>query len=71
MGTNMTYEELVPRPQVAKEIGVSHRTICRWENEKRPGFDRAVKIGRSVFHPRTRIEAAKTLGNRLAEEPAE
>jgi predicted DNA-binding transcriptional regulator AlpA len=52
-------EQLVPRPKVAREIGVSHRTICRWEAKKRPGFDRAVKIGQRVFHPRSRIEAVK------------
>jgi predicted DNA-binding transcriptional regulator AlpA len=58
-------EELVPRPKVAKELGISHRTICRYETEKRPGFDRPVKIGGRVFHPRSRIDAVKALGNLL------
>jgi hypothetical protein len=53
------YEEFVPRPKIAREFGVSHRSICRWEKEKRPGFDQAVKIGKLVFHPRSRIEAVK------------
>jgi hypothetical protein len=56
-------EEMVPRPQVAKELGTTIRTICRYETEKRPGFDRPVKIGGRVFHPRSRIEAVKILGN--------
>jgi hypothetical protein len=33
-------EELVPRPKVARELGTTTRTICRYEVEKRPGFDR-------------------------------
>jgi hypothetical protein len=58
--TNMyEYDELVPRPRVAKEMGVSHRTVCRWEALKRPGFDHAVKIGLRVFHRRSKIEAVK------------
>jgi hypothetical protein len=61
-------ETLVARPQVAKELGISHRTLCRYETEKKPGFDRAVKIGGRVFHPRSRIEAVKVLGNFLASE---
>lgn len=63
----MSVEELVPRPQVAKEFGVSHRTVCRWEAEKRPGFDRSVKLGQRVFHPRSGIEAVKVLGSHLLE----
>jgi hypothetical protein len=43
------YEEFVPRPKIAREFGVSHRSICRWEKEKRPGFDQAVKIGKSLY----------------------
>jgi predicted DNA-binding transcriptional regulator AlpA len=64
----MPVEEMIPRPRVAKECGLSTRTICRYEVEKRPGFDRSVKIGRRVFHPRSRIEAVKTLGNLLQVE---
>jgi predicted DNA-binding transcriptional regulator AlpA len=66
----MSNEELVPRPKVAKELGISHRTICRYETEKKPGFDRSVKIGGRVFHPRSRIDAVKTLGNLLEAEAA-
>jgi predicted DNA-binding transcriptional regulator AlpA len=61
----MTVEEMVPRPKVAKELSLSSRTISRYEAEKRPGFDRPVKIGGRVFHPRSRIEAVKALGNLL------
>ena len=64
----MTIDELIPRPKVAKELGISHRTICRYEVEKKPGFDQAVKIGQRVYHPRSRIEAVKTLGNLLQVE---
>jgi hypothetical protein len=68
MELTVIIEEMVPRPKVAREMGISHRTLCRYEAEKRPGFDRAVKIGRQVFHPRSRIEAVKTLGNLLPAE---
>jgi hypothetical protein len=61
----MTIDELVPRTKVAKELGISHRTICRYEVEKKPGFDHPVRINRRVFHPRSRIEAVKTFGNLL------
>jgi hypothetical protein len=64
----MTIDELVPRQRVAKELGVTSRTICRYEVEKRPGFDRPVKINNRVFHPRSRIEAVKALGNLLQVE---
>jgi len=59
------YDVFVSRPQVAKELGISHRSICRYEEEKRPGFDRGVKIAGRVYHPRSRIEAVKVLGNLL------
>jgi predicted DNA-binding transcriptional regulator AlpA len=61
----MSTEELVSRPQVARELGTTTRTICRYEDAKKPGFDRPVKIGGRVYHPRSRIEAVKTLGNLL------
>jgi hypothetical protein len=55
----MKVEELVPRPLVAKEFNVSHRTVCRWENKKVPGFDDPVEINNRIFHKRSRIEAVK------------
>lgn len=61
----MTVEELIPRTKVARELGITTRTVCRYEVEKRPGFDRPVKIGGRIFHPRSRIEAVKILGNLL------
>jgi DNA-binding transcriptional MerR regulator len=64
-----TPPELVARSRIAKELDVSTRTICRWESEGRPGFDRPVKIGHQVFHPRDRIEAVKVLGNQLQALP--
>lgn len=66
--THMAFDELVPRPKVAKELGLTHRSICRYETEKRPGFDRAVKIGGRVFHPRSCVEAIKVFGNNLVRE---
>jgi predicted DNA-binding transcriptional regulator AlpA len=61
-------EQLIPRPIVAKELGISSRTVCRYEVEKRPGFDKPVKMGGRVFHPRSRIDAVKALGNLLRPE---
>ena len=47
-------DQLVPRAMVAKELGTTSRTIIRWEEAKKPGFDRPVKVGQRVFHPRSR-----------------
>jgi hypothetical protein len=55
-----THEELVPRPQVAKELGRSPRTITRWERAKVFGFDQPVTIKGMVYHKRSRIEEGKT-----------
>jgi hypothetical protein len=55
-------EELVPRRQVAREFGVTTRTVCRWEHSQLPGFDGRVCINRRNYHPRTLIESAKKLG---------
>jgi hypothetical protein len=64
------FDELVPRPTAAKEFGVSLRTVCRWEADKKPGFDDPVKIGPRVFHRRSGIEAVKALGNALMPQEA-
>ena len=61
-------DQLVPRPQFAKELGVSHRTICRYERAKRPGFDEPIMIGNRVYHRRSKVEAVKRLGNGLMAE---
>lgn len=60
-----TVDELVPRAKVAKECGVSVRTIHRYEAQKRPGFDQLVIINNRGYHRRSRVEAVKILGNRL------
>ena len=65
----MFVDSLMPRSLVASELGVTPRSVMRWEKEKRPGLDKPVKIGGRVFHPRSRVEAVKLLGNLL--EPAE
>ena len=67
----MLIDHLMPRSLVALELGTTPRTIMRWEAEKKPGFDKPVKIGSRVYHPRSRVEAVKTLGNALQPEPAE
>lgn len=67
----MLIDHMMPRSQVALELGTTPRSIMRWEKEKRPGFDRPVKIGSRVYHPRSRVEAVKLLGNALQPEAAE
>lgn len=63
-------DELVRRSKVAKEFNKSTRTICRYEVEKKPGFDRPVTIAGRVHHLRSRIDALKLLGDRLEAEDA-
>ena len=65
----MLIDHLMPGRLVALELGTTPRSVMRWEEEKRPGFDQPVKIGSRVYHPRSRIEAVKALGNAL--QPAE
>jgi hypothetical protein len=56
---NDDIEQLVPRPLAAKEWNVTPRTVQRWEKAKLPGFDQGRKINGRVYHPRSRLEAAK------------
>jgi hypothetical protein len=60
------FNELVPRPLVAKELNLSSRTICRYEKAKIPGFDEPVVINGRVFHRRSKIEEAKRGSNRAS-----
>jgi hypothetical protein len=53
------FDTLVRRPAVAREIGVSTRTIKRWEEAGEPGFDQPIVIRGIVFHRRSNIEKAK------------
>jgi hypothetical protein len=55
-------ESYVSRSVVAREQGVSKKTIERWEDKKVIGFDTPVKINGRVYHPRSRLEAARRLG---------
>ena len=64
-------EELVPRAKVLREFNISMRCLLNWEAAKVPGFDRPVKIGNRTYHPRSRLEAVKILGNLLPREAAE
>jgi hypothetical protein len=64
----MEPDELIPRTKVARELGISHRTLCRYEVGKKPGFDQPVTINGRKYHRRSRIEAAKTLGDLLQVE---
>jgi hypothetical protein len=55
----MKPEEMVPRPKVAREFGVHVRTIKRWEDQRKPGFDQAIIINDRGYHQRSNIEAVK------------
>jgi predicted DNA-binding transcriptional regulator AlpA len=62
-------DELVSRQKMAKELGISVRTLYRYEAEKKAGFDQPVKLGQRTFHRRSRVEALKLLGNLLEASP--
>jgi hypothetical protein len=52
-------DTLVPRSQVAKEFGVTLKTVARWELQKLPGFDERVVLSKRVYYRRSNIERAK------------
>lgn len=68
VSASIMIDELVRRSKVAKEFNKSIRTICRYEVEKKPGFDRPVTIAGRVH--RSRIDAVKLLGDRLEAKDA-
>jgi hypothetical protein len=50
---------LVPRSQVARECGVSTRTIVRWQEARLPGLDAPVFINKHWYFKRSDVERAK------------
>jgi hypothetical protein len=63
-------ETLLPRRKCADEIGVTVRSVCRYEKLRLPGFDTPVKINGRTFHPRSAIEAVKRFGIALPAKEA-
>jgi CENP-B N-terminal DNA-binding domain len=60
------FDLLVPRAQIAKEFGICHQTVRRWEAAKVPGFDERVEIQGRIYHRRSCIERAKLARNSAA-----
>jgi hypothetical protein len=67
--------ELVPDPQVAKELSVTLMTLWRWDRDQRKialGWPPRVKIGHRNFRERQAIEAFKiALIHRAIDERAD
>lgn len=61
MQNNLTPDQLVPDPIVAKEFGgISLMTLYRWTNDPTLGFPPPVKIRTKNFRSRRAIEEFKT-----------
>jgi hypothetical protein len=63
-------DSLLPRRRCAEELGVSVRSIKRYEDLKLLGFTEWVKLNGRTFHPRSAIEAVKKMGIALPKKGA-
>jgi excisionase family DNA binding protein len=52
--------EWIPTPQLARELGVSRRTLGRWLRDGALGFPRPHCVNRRLYFERHAIEAWKT-----------
>jgi predicted DNA-binding transcriptional regulator AlpA len=56
----------VPAPQLARELGISRRTLARWLREVALGFPRPAIIKNRLYFSRNDIETWKTAAARQA-----
>lgn len=61
-----TKTELVPAPQLAKEIGIHRRSLARWLEDEAVGLPKPTKIRSRLFFRRDEIEAWKAARVRSA-----
>jgi hypothetical protein len=59
MMNEAAFDTLVRRPAVAKEFGISTRSIKRWQEAGLPGLDAPIVIRGNVYYRRADVERAK------------
>ena len=60
MNDSFSTTSLIPKPNLAREIGVSSRTLTRWLADKAIEFPRPVTIRARLYFDRAEIEAWKS-----------
>lgn len=55
----MTDTSWIPGPALARELGVSSKTLARWTNNVYSGFPRPRVINKRLYFQRNEIEAWK------------
>ena len=53
------HDELVPDPQVGRELGITSMTLWRWDHDPDLEFPPAIKIRNRNFRSRNLLEAWK------------
>lgn len=59
MNTHQT--DLIPKPAIARELGVSSRTVSRWMEDQNLGFPTPIRLRGRLYFPRTALEEWKAL----------
>ncbi|MGO9392573.1 helix-turn-helix transcriptional regulator [Rhodoblastus sp.] len=58
---NTTQTDLIPKPAIARELGVSSRTVSRWMEDQDLGFPTPIRLRGRLYFLRTALEEWKTL----------
>lgn len=54
-----TQIDLIPKPAIARELGVSSRTVSRWMEDENLGFPTPVRLRGRLYFARTALEEWK------------
>ena len=57
MNTNQT--DLIPKPALARELGVSSRTVSRWMEDQSLNFPAPIRLRGRLYFPRPKLEEWK------------
>lgn len=57
---NTTQTDLIPKPAIARELGVSSRTVSRWMADPALAFPRPIRLRNRLYFPRPALEEWKT-----------
>jgi predicted DNA-binding transcriptional regulator AlpA len=55
-----TPNDLIPKPAIARELGVSSRTVSRWMADPALEFPRPIRLRNRLYFARTALEEWKT-----------
>ncbi len=52
--------DLIPKPAIARELGVSSRTVSRWMEDHNLGFPTPIRVRGRLYFTRAALEDWKT-----------